>query len=240
MKKFIAGIVALLTCLPFYAFAATPTPADTLPVSGHALASGTGFSFTYTVPAGSNLVEIFLLAIGGNVSASLTATQNGGSFTDTHIGCLSRACYDYGYIVGPSSGTFSMTWTGNNSAELTVVTFQSAAQSTPIDTSNSASGAASVNLTTNVGNDALIDYFCIAGGTITGHGSGQTEVLAAAVGFDCTFYTSSWKAAASSAGSETMSETSSGTSAFDIFAIAIKLQASSVIIVPKIPDIISW
>ena len=123
--------------------AVTPSILDTLPltlssatnvVHGNAISN----SFTYTVPSGgSNKTLVVWLFFGGNRGRTFTTSQNGSPIT---MNLLSGAPYSnqsdfyYGTLADPTSGTFSISWTGGPTYYLAVVfTLQDVDISDPID-----------------------------------------------------------------------------------------------------------
>ena len=125
----------------------------------------TSNSFTYTVPAGgTNKLLVVMLALGADKSASLSATQNGAPLTCQKIsGPLIRAYHFYCYFAAPTSGTFSISWSGGSVFQYSIFTLQNAAQSNPIDASTvndltSSGSSLSTNVTTTQGNDLLLDH----------------------------------------------------------------------------------
>ncbi len=226
-------ILAVLIVAPASAFAVGPTVLDTVPVAFTVSSSVVHtISFTYTVPAGgSNKLLVFQMGVSAGISG-ITGSQNGVNMdfiSSPFSGNIKNMIY--GYLKAPTTGTFTLTWTGDGALNLYTVTLKDAAQTSPIDTSgtNTAAPGASVTTTlaTNVGNDLLMEQTCTnaAAGTFTptspqttlapsGHGDGATEIA-------------SFKAAGSSPTSETIGEGWSASNFLDQYAIAVKYQAAS-------------
>jgi hypothetical protein len=167
---------------PAYAAAVAPSIADASSTATYRSGIGTSDSFTYTVPSnGTNKLLVVVFGSGGDKSSSINATQNGASLTCANFSTPphNNAYEMYCYLPSPSTGTFSISWSGSNGYEYSVFTLQDAAQTDPIDVATSGGDAGSVSsntltITTNVGNDALLDM-TMSGGTLTG-GTGQTVV----------------------------------------------------------------
>lgn len=204
---------------------ATPTVADTLPV---ALGSGLGGS-TYTVPSGSNQVLVMLYANGNNVTP--TASLNGQSLIIAAVPNRqnNRAFAFYGYLIGPTTGTFSTT--GDATADWSIITFNAAAQSSPIDIANASGNGTSVasnvlTLTTNVGNDALFEMTIFGSTGTLSVDVAETKVVNSNTG-NQGMNILSWKPAGAVAASETMTTNYTGSAANDHFGVAIKLFTAS-------------
>src|SRR5207248_10096448 len=88
-------------------------------------------------PAGSNKLLVTQFCLGGGRTP--TATQNGVNLPLTQInGTIDRCYHWYGTLTNPSSGTFSLNWTGPGGAggiQVSVMTLQNAAQTNPVDAS---------------------------------------------------------------------------------------------------------
>jgi len=211
-----------------------PTILDTLPVTYRNFASVTNDSFTYTVPSGgSNKMLIVQLALGGGRTP--TVTQNGSSVPMTQIsGSITRANHWYGYLANPSTGTFSISWTGGASGvQYSVMTLANAAQSSPIDASNvtdltSSGSTISTSVTTSAPYDLLLDECAGAITTTQTYGTGQTQVHPPGgtdpIGED----TGSYKLAQPTPGTETMTRNfSPNDNNDDLAVIAVKGIAQS-------------
>ena len=193
----------------------------------------TSDAFTYNVPAGGgNKLLVVLLAFGYQPTG-LSATQNGTSLScQQFTGSIIRAYHYYCYLPAPTSGTFSVSWSGSSWFEYSVFTLQNAAQSSPIDAASvsdltSSGSSLSTSVTTTQGNDLLLDNFvgCASDITIT-DGAGQTRLFTGNVaGFDP--YSQTSKAAASVAGTETMSRNFSPNDYNDDLAVIAVKQLSA-------------
>ncbi len=211
---------------------ATPTVLDSVPVTLTTSAVGvTSWSFTYTVPGGgSNKLLVFMMAIAAGVS-SVSGTWN-GSETLT-IGTIYGGAVKnmlYGYVANPTAGshTFALSWTGSGAASIYVVTLQDAAQASPIDANNAGGvNATSIttSVTTSVGNDLLLDMMGSNSAVITPSPGGGQTTLASLSHLDGSTAMGSYKAAASSGGSESMSYTF-GSAFVDHQVIAVKYAAA--------------
>lgn len=235
-KVIASFFTALLTLFPVSALAAGPTILDTLPVTGHdEQATATTFTTSYTVPAGgSNKVFILMLDLA-NSYAGLAVSLNGVTVTMTKaIGTGHFSDQYIGMLAAPTSGTLSVHTTSNLLGGFFWFTVQDAAQvSTPDDMQITASGAAattvSTNVTTSVGNDLLLSYVGAQGASNSiSYGAGETAtvspfnsplaILNLAEG-------GAQKAAASGAGTETMTANTSLPAFIDLAVAAIKYQA---------------
>ena len=209
-----------------------PSILDSLPVTNRqSSVSVTSDSFSYTVPAGgANKLLVVLLAIGADKSSSLAATQNGASLTCRKIsGSITRAYHFYCYLASPASGTFSISWSGGTVFQYSIFTLQNAAQSSPIDVSNvtdltTTGTTLSTNVTTTQGNDLLLDNDIGTGGSVTySFGTGQTGIFSGSPSDVLGCNTASYKSAASSAGTETMTRTySPNDNNDDLAVVAVK------------------
>jgi hypothetical protein len=117
--------------------AATTSPSilDTIPVTYQTLSTGTGLSFPYTVPSGgSNKLLVTQFCLGA--TRTPTATQNGVSVSLTAIGTVGDRCVHwYGTLANPTSGTFSINWTGPGGAgalQISVMTLKDADLNSPV------------------------------------------------------------------------------------------------------------
>ena len=159
------------------AFEATTTPSsptpsilDTLPL---ALSSTTNVihgnaisdSFTYTVPSGgSNKTLVVWLFYGAGRDRTFTTSQNGSPITMNLLSgdpYSNQSDFYYGTLANPTSGTFSISWTGGATYYLAVVfTLQDADISNPIDATVwhnfSAATSDALNITTNTDNALLL------------------------------------------------------------------------------------
>src|SRR5205085_9913719 len=118
--------------------------------------------------AGSSKLLIVQFGLGGGRTPS--ATQNGVPLTIVEIsGPNDRAHHWYGYLANPSSGTFSITWTGDpGNIQLSLMTLKDAAQINPTDVSNltditASASSISTSVTTTVRNDLLLDEVTAGG-----------------------------------------------------------------------------
>jgi RHS repeat-associated protein len=158
-----------------------------------------------------------------------TVTQNGASATCAELdgGSVQENYLYYCYLAAPTTGTFSLTMNSSNQFFYVVMTLKDAAQTTPIDAITYAGyGSTHSSMTsstsTSVGNDLLLS---IADngvtGTFTTFGSGETEVYKST---NCTPLpcAGSWKAAASTASTESMTVNSNSTTFGDFGFIAAK------------------
>jgi hypothetical protein len=222
------GELAIINALPAPAATTSPSILDTLPLSIYQTSPGTTQdSRSYTVPAGgSNKLFLVLLTNGGGTNTS--ATLNGQSLTFIRInGSSNRSVYFVGYLANPTSGTFTMNWSPGANADYTLLTVKDAAQTNPIDASNVTTVDPGTTLTTSVtttqGNDLLLSFpvGSSASPTFSGFGAGETQMIAAQ---NPQFgpSTGSFKAAAATAGSESMTINTSASQQMDEPVVAIK------------------
>ena len=210
---------------------------DAIPIANRqSSAYVTSDAFMYAVPTGGgNKLLVVLLAMGSDKSASLAATQNGTALTCQKIsGSITRAYHFYCYLASPASGTFSISWSGGTVFQYSIFTLQNAAQSSPIDVSNvtdltTTGTSLSTNVTTTQGNDLLLDNDIGTGNTVTySFGTGQTGIFSGSVNDVLGRNTASYKPAASSAGTETMTRTySPNDNNDDLVVVAVKQLTAS-------------
>ena len=148
----------------------TPSILDTLPLALSSTTNvihGNAISdlFTYTVPSGgSNKTLVVWLFYGAGRDRTFTTSQNGSPIT---MNLLSGAPYSnqsdfyYGTLANPTSGTFSIGWTGGATYYLAVVfTLQDVDMSNPIDATAwhnfSAATSDALDVTTNTDNALLL------------------------------------------------------------------------------------
>lgn len=214
----------ILTFSPFSAMALV-TLADTPNIPPHQLGGGSpSTSFTYTVPSGTNQVLIVRVGLGTDVSIS--ATQNGAAITFVKASCDVVGFEYYGYLVAPTTGTFSITF-GTANKEFIVYTVNGADQTNPIDSATCTNkNAASVAdaITPTAANTFLMDW-SITGNNINGssHGASQTEYVNlndSAAAFS--MYSSYVQGSSTASTLQSMSENWSGAASIDTQVIAIK------------------
>jgi len=216
--------------------AATTSPSilDSLPFTLHQSSTLiSSDSFSYTVPAGgTNKLMVALIAFGnGDKSASLSVTQNGVPLTCQFIAYGIRAYQHLCYLANPSNGTFAMSWSGAATLQYSVFTVKDAAQSNPIDATalNTliVSGASlSTNITTTQGSDLLVDHVVGAANVTHTFGAGQTQTYMGASTDTLGKDSQSYKLAAGTAGTETMTRNFSGNdNNDDLLVVAIKKAA---------------
>jgi RHS repeat-associated protein len=214
----------------------TPTIMDSLPVTTHVNAIGTGStSFTYTVPSGGQHKLLLVYCACYAPNSGLSATLNGtplAAFTRIDNGIIQPSNYSFSYLANPTSGTF--VWNDANNGEdiFVVVTLQDAAQSNPIDAYQHATSASasslSVATTTSTGNDLLLSIGGhIHSASITGYGSGETRVWPDTFNSPLNSeFGGSWKpAAAAHSSNESMTTNWSTTAGTDQEIIAVKFLA---------------
>ena len=133
----------------------------------------------------------------------------------------------YAYLQAPTSGTFSMGWSGSTYSDVLVMTVQNSQQSgSPIDAENLTCGTASsksTSVTTTVGNDLLVSYpVWQTAGNFSSYGAGESQISSGSgIGLGSKEQPS-WKAAATNAGSETMTTNLDSSRNIDLAVIAIK------------------
>src|SRR3989344_1678669 len=155
--------VASTTSSTLTATSSTPSILDTLPLTLYTTSVDiTSDSRSYTVPSsGTNKVFMFLLAKG--CDGAPTATLNSVSLTVGEItGTHDRACYYYGYLPNPTTGTFQINYPSAQQPYYTIFTLQNAAQSGTVDvsavTNNGNQSSKSTSVTTTVGSDLLLSF----------------------------------------------------------------------------------
>jgi hypothetical protein len=144
----------------------SPTIMDSLPITVHKLASVTSDSFSYTVPAGGSN-KVFIVNIRQCGPVAPTATLNGASLTIQSVpGTYDRMYPFVGYVVAPTSGTFSINFgSGATCMDYVPLTVSGADQISPIDTTgdtNAITNSLTISTTTSVGNDLLLSYALFA------------------------------------------------------------------------------
>ncbi len=225
-------------------FNATTTPSitDTLPVTLHQSSTlVTSDSFSYTVPAGgSNKLFLVVGEMGADVRSTLSATLNGSALTCQSVsGPLIRAYPFLCYVASPLSGTFSMHWTGSSGFQYAVYTVQNAAQSSPVDASaindlTSPGSSLSTSVTTTQGSDLLIDNGIGSGTGITyTFGTNQTQTYLGTDNDAAGYGSGSYKNAASTAGTETMTRNFSPNNSNDDLVV-VAIRGATTTYVPKV------
>jgi RHS repeat-associated protein len=205
---------------------AYPTILDTLPLAIYQTPVGSSDSRSYAVPAGGSNKLFLVLLTNGSLTAP-TATLNGASLTFVSIGTANRAIYFVGYLANPTSGTFTMNWSPNANSDYTLLTVKDAAQTNPIDVSNVTTVNPGTTLTTSVtttqGNDLLLSFpvGSSASPTFSGFGAGETLTISSQ---NPQFgpSTGSYKNAAATAGSESMTINTSASQQMDEPVVAVK------------------
>src|SRR6266436_8905072 len=217
------------TTTPAIVATTSHTILDALPLPIQGLSFGTSQSFTYTVPAGGSNKLLLVLVAQNTGTAPTSATQNGVSLpVFTHVpGTVDRANYFYSYLPAPTSGTFTINWSGGTYADIEIVTLQNAAQINPVDVSNVTNNASatskSTSVTTSVGNDLLLSIaFSSCTNTIASRGAGETATWTDQDGCGLGPTSGSWKAASSSAGTEAMTTSWNTLRDLDEAVIAVK------------------
>lgn len=244
MSKRFLSLYLILAFLTVFAWgphdvyaATTPSILDTPNVTVSSCTAG-AFSGTYTVPAGgSNKVAWVQIETNGAVSAaSLNGTAASNIVQITNTG--TRATFmEYINFLNPSTGTLSITTGGFCSfiVYTTQDTFQGAADVTAWHSQAAASFTTDATTTTTItGGDLLVSYVTASGATSFTHGTSQTELAKDTATPPVAGPTSaSSKAAASTPGSETMTENWVTNSADDIFMIAVKPVPAAVSVTKK-------
>ena len=223
----LGNILSLTNSATTTSLSANPTILDSIPIAIYQTPVGTSDSRSYTVPAGGSNKLFLVLLTNGNSSAP-TATLNGASVTFVRInGPYNRAYYFVGYLANPTSGTFTINWSPSTNSDYSLLTIANAAQLSPIDVSNVTTANPGTTLTTSVtttqGNDLLLSFpvGSSLSPTFTGFGTGETLMISSQ---NPQFgpSTGSYKAAASTAGTETMTINTSASQQMDEPVVAIK------------------
>jgi RHS repeat-associated protein len=160
------------------------------------------------------------------------------SFTKV-TGTADRADYYYAYLANPSSGTFQINFPNSTIGDYEVFTLQDAAQTNPIDTSNvtnNTSGSSkTTSITTHVGSDFVVSYALSIGNTThSSFGTGETQITGSDQDDGAQIPTgigpvnSTWKAAASTPGTESMTTSWNNTRDLDEAVLAVKSGSASV------------
>jgi RHS repeat-associated protein len=210
----------------------SPTILDTLPLTVHANAIGSGStSFTYTVPSGGSNKLLVILCACNAPNSSLSATQNGTSlatFTRIDNGTINVTNWSFSYLATPSSGTFVFNNTNNSAAAFVVFTLQNAALTNPTDAykhaTNASTNSLSVSTSTAVGSDILLSMGGhIHSASISSYGTSEAAVWTDTFNGDMNSeFGGSWKPASTSPTSETMTTNWSTTNGTDQEIVAIK------------------
>jgi hypothetical protein len=214
----------------------TPSIMDSLPVTTHANALGTGStSFTYTVPAGGQHKLLLVYCACNTPNSGLSATQNGvslSSFTRIDSGTFNVTNYSFAYLANPSSGSFVFNDANNGADVFVVITLQDAAQTNPADAYQHATALSvntlTVSTTTSTGNDLLLSIGGhIHSSSITSYGTGEAQVWPDTFSGDMNSeFGGSWKPAVSAhSGTESMKTNWSTTNGTDEEIIAVKYLA---------------
>jgi hypothetical protein len=221
------GELANINTLPIPTATTSPSILDTLPLTVYQTSSGTTQdSRSYTVPSGGSN-KLFVVFVANFDSSNIpSATLNGQPLTFIRIsGSLNRAWYFVGYLANPTSGTFTMNWSPGTNADYTLLTVKDAAQTSSIDTTNVTTVNPGTTLTTSVtttqGNDLLLSFpFGSNTSFFSSFGTGETQTITSQIQFDPV--TGSYKNAASTAGSESMTINVSASQQMDEPVVAIK------------------
>jgi len=212
----------------------SPTILDALPLTLHKGTAITSDSWTYTVPSGGQN-KLLVVLFAGNADP-ITASQNGSPLSCSRInGVIDRAYHTVCYLAAPTSGTFSISWINAGGYQASMFTLQNAAQTSPIDAKyvndiEASAPSVTTSTTTSVGYDLLIDHVVGSAASIAhSFGAGQTELLTGGsdpYGKD----SQSYKAAAATPGSESMTRNfSPNDTGDDLAMVAIKAWQSSYI-----------
>jgi RHS repeat-associated protein len=212
----------------------TPSIMDSLDLTEHGCVGCVSDSFQYHVPdGGSNKLFMVLLSRGG--AAVATGTLNGvplSTFTQINASTSVEAPSYYAYLANPPTGTSTFVLTTHSSGDgitYHVFTLQNAAQSNPIDVTasqgySSTHTSMSTSTNTTVGSDLLLSMMDDqGGGDFASYGAGETEVWHHSS--DPIFgipFAGTWKAAAATPRTETMSESNVSVQFGDYQFIAVK------------------
>ncbi|MBI2612880.1 hypothetical protein HYW59_03685 [Candidatus Kaiserbacteria bacterium] len=220
-----------------HAASTTPSILDSLPVPMQKAIDTTSHSFEYTVPSGgTNKLLIALISKNDCPTAPISATQNGTSLTISGIpGTFNRACYYVGYLANPSTGPFEINFVSATFADYAVFTLQDAAQSSSVDVSNvtfeGSQSSNSTSVTTTVGNTLLLSLPKWETATWLSYGAGETEFMVPTTS-DMGWTAGSFKSAASTAGTETMTINISSAREADEPVVAVKPATNDI---PSVP-----
>ncbi|MBI2474766.1 MAG: hypothetical protein HYV68_03620 [Candidatus Taylorbacteria bacterium] len=144
---------------------------------------------------------------------SLTATQNGSALTCQIVpGPWTRSQHYICYRAAPTSGTFSISWSGASSYQYKIFTLQNAAQSSPIDAMyvndlTSSGSSLTTSTSTSQGSDPLLDTLIGSLDTTHTFGINQTETYMGSFSDPLGKSSASYKIAGTSAANESMSRT---------------------------------
>jgi hypothetical protein len=204
-------------------FVPVPTILDTLPTSVRHTSSGE--SFTYTVPSGSNTA---LILISFGLDGAPTTTYNGVApdFVN-YYGVQARAHDSYAYWINPPAGTH--TFVTDLRGEYMLFTVGGVDQSSPIAANavknETGVTSASDSLTTTSGSTLLLAQalFINAPDTTVTFGTDQTEITHS-LDADSVINPlwASFRPVSNSSGSETMSESWSGSHQYDLITLALR------------------
>jgi len=210
-----------------------PTILDTIPSSGlmHSLQGGTSISFSYTVPSGGENKLLIVMWSGSNATPT-AMTLNGTSFASSAYVWPASSCapgmtyHWYAYLAAPTSGTFNMQWSATENANIAAFTVRDAEQTNPIDAAHLTCGTGSsksTSVTTTVGNDLLLSYpVWSSAGNFSSYGAGEAQITNGENAGWSSEERPSWKAAASSAGTETMTTNIDSSRSIDLMVVAVK------------------
>jgi hypothetical protein len=222
------GELANINTSPLPAATTSPSILDTPPLTVYQTSPGTTQdSRSYTVPsAGSN--KLFLVFVANFASSNApSATLNGQPVTFIRFnGTANRAAYFVGYLTNPTSGTFTINWSPSTNADYTLLTVKDAAQTNPLDAATVTTVTAGITVTTSVtttqGSDLLLSFpvGSTASPAFSGFGTGEIQTIPSQMQYDPV--TGSYKNAASTAGTETMTINSSVSQDIDEPVVAIK------------------
>ena len=173
-----------------------------------------------------------MVLIATNGPTPTSVTLNGSSATTTQLsGTSDRMRYFVGYLASPSSGTFQVNFSSATYGRYAIFTLQNAAQTNPIDTTsvtaNASASSQSTSVTTTQGNDLLLSYPWWVTVNWSSFGAGESTLITAALDVDAGDYAGSYKSAASTAGTETMTVNLSASTDVDEPVVAVKAAPSA-------------
>ncbi len=245
MKRLFTPLLILAVLVvglrPHVVYAATtPTPLDTLSDSlMHCVESpASSLSFSYTVPSGGQNKMLIVLVAGIDHPSFSALSQNGVSFINNfrqQSGDLlaHQAVY---WLPAPTTGTFQANFTalgGGVSACFIVLTAQDVQQSSSLDTgdnhSNGSGASVTTSTTTRSGGDILFSMSEHSNNahTVSSYGANQTAIAQGTVTGSNWRVGTSWKSAASSPGSESVTTTFSAGTSEDQLMVSFKYLAPS-------------
>ncbi len=239
MRKFLAILAGItMTAFPYAVLAASPTIVDTLPLTGHDPATGTGETYSYTAGAGSNRLLFIMVRHGG---ALISATYAGTSFHSVPVANIgtppqNSSGMQFLYLKESeiTSGSNNVVTSYSNNAEPVYYgpfTIQDVNQTSPINASTTI-GDAQFATQNNVivasnATDLVMSSGVTQPSTMTVSSYGASET---AIGTVVTTVTrnwnvfSTWKASTSSVSTSMLVNTASG-NYIDLGAVSIQYQA---------------